>query len=84
MIERATVLAKALRTDSDPAVRRTAAWGLAQYTTHPVAVDALVAALNSDSDDAVKEMSAWALAGARPDPGRHPGADQGSAAGRAT
>ena len=42
--ERATVLAKALRTDSDASVRRIAAWGLAQYAEIAVAADALVAA----------------------------------------
>lgn len=66
--ERATVLAKALRTDSDPSVRRVAAWGLAQYAELSVAADALVAALNSDADQTVREMAAWALAGANRSP----------------
>lgn len=66
--ERAAVLARALRTDSDPSVRRTAAWGLAQYADEAVAADALVAALASDSDESVKEMAAWALAGANHGP----------------
>lgn len=66
--ERATVLARALRTDTDPSVRRTAAWGLGQYAEMAVAADALVAALNGDNDDSVREMAAWALAGANRSP----------------
>ena len=66
--QRATVLAKALRTDSDASVRRTAAWGLEQYADQPVASDALVAALNGDSDQSVREMAAWALASANRSP----------------
>ena len=66
--ERAEVLARALRTDSDAAVRRTAAWGLAQYAETVVAVDALVAALNGDKDEAVREMAAWALENANRSP----------------
>ncbi len=66
--QRATVLAKALRTDSDASVRRTAAWGLAQYAEEAVASEALVAALNGDSDESVRDMAAWALAGANRSP----------------
>jgi len=66
--ERAAVLAKALRTDSDASVRRIAAWGLAQYAETAVAADALVAAVNSDTDESVREMAAWALAGANRSP----------------
>jgi beta-lactamase regulating signal transducer with metallopeptidase domain/HEAT repeat protein len=66
--ERATVLAKALRTDSDATVRRTAAWGLERYAETAVAADALVAAVNSDADDSVREMAAWALASANQSP----------------
>jgi beta-lactamase regulating signal transducer with metallopeptidase domain len=66
--ERAAVLAKALRTDSDASVRRIAAWGLAQYAEIAVAADALVAAVNSDADESVREMAAWALAGANRSP----------------
>jgi beta-lactamase regulating signal transducer with metallopeptidase domain/HEAT repeat protein len=66
--ERATVLARALRNDSDPSVRRIAAWGLAQYAEVAVAADALVAAVNSDADESVREMAAWALASANRSP----------------
>lgn len=66
--ERATVLAKALRTDTDASVRRTAAWGLAQYAETAVAADALVAAVTSDADESVREMAAWALASANRSP----------------
>jgi beta-lactamase regulating signal transducer with metallopeptidase domain/HEAT repeat protein len=66
--ERAAVLARALRTDSDPSVRRVAAWGLERYAETAVAADALVAALNSDADESVREMAAWALAGANRTP----------------
>jgi HEAT repeat protein len=66
--ERATVLARALRTDSDPSVRRVAAWGLERYAETAVAADALVAALNSDADETVREMAAWALASANRTP----------------
>ena len=60
--ERAELLAKVLRTDSDPSLRRTAAWGLAEYADTKVAVDALAEALRKDSDASVREMAAWALA----------------------
>ena len=63
-LERATVLAKLLRTDPSAEVRRVAAWGLERYPGVAVAVDALIAALDSDRDAQVREMSAWALAGA--------------------
>lgn len=62
---RAAVLAKALRTDANAGVRRTAAWGLARYARTEVAVGALTSALDGDTEATVREMAAWALAGAR-------------------
>ncbi|MEO8139133.1 MAG: HEAT repeat domain-containing protein, partial [Gemmatimonadota bacterium] len=63
--ERAAVLAKTLRTDTNAGVRRVAAWGLHRYANVDVALDALVAAVQTDADAEVREMAAWALAGAR-------------------
>lgn len=63
--ERAAVLAKTLRTDANPTVRRVAAWGLKRYADDEVALNALVAAIASDADGSVREMAAWSLAGAR-------------------
>ncbi len=62
--ERATVLARTLRSDSSAEVRRVAAWGLQRYARSEVAVEALAAALGGDADESVREMSAWSLAGA--------------------
>ncbi|HEY0996253.1 MAG TPA: M56 family metallopeptidase [Gemmatimonadaceae bacterium] len=59
--ERAALLAKVLRADTSAALRRVAAWGLAEYTRQPVAVDALANALRRDASASVREMSAWAL-----------------------
>jgi beta-lactamase regulating signal transducer with metallopeptidase domain len=66
--QRATVLAKTLRTDSSAGVRRVAAWGLHQYADLPVAVEALAAASAGDADASVREMAVWALAEAEPGP----------------
>jgi beta-lactamase regulating signal transducer with metallopeptidase domain/HEAT repeat protein len=66
--ERATVLARTLRTDPSAELRRISAWGLEKYARTAIASDALVAALTSDSDAEVREMSAWALADAQPTP----------------
>jgi beta-lactamase regulating signal transducer with metallopeptidase domain len=60
--DRPMLLANVLRTDSDPALRRVAAWGLSEYADTKVAVDALSEALRKDSDASVREMAAWALA----------------------
>ena len=60
--DRPALLANILRTDSDPSLRRTAAWGLSEYAETRVAVDALTEALRKDSDASVREMAAWALA----------------------
>ena len=59
--ERAELLAKILRTDSSAALRRVAAWGLAEFTEESIAVEALVNALRKDASAAVREMAAWAL-----------------------
>ena len=60
--DRPALLANVLRTDSDPSLRRTAAWGLSEYADTRVAIDALSEALRKDSDASVREMAAWALA----------------------
>jgi beta-lactamase regulating signal transducer with metallopeptidase domain len=60
--DRPELLAKVLRSDSSAALRRVAAWGLAEYADEQVAVDALVTAVRRDSDESVREMAAWALA----------------------
>ena len=59
--DRPVLLANILRTESDAALRRIAAWGLSEYADTQVAVDALVNALRKDSDASVREMAAWAL-----------------------
>jgi beta-lactamase regulating signal transducer with metallopeptidase domain/HEAT repeat protein len=59
--ERATLLAKVLRTDSSASLRRIAAWGLQEYSDSPVAAEALASAVRRDSDAKVREMAAWAL-----------------------
>jgi len=60
--DRPALLANILRTDSDPTLRRTAAWGLSEFADQRVASDALSEALRKDSDASVREMAAWALA----------------------
>ncbi len=60
--DRPQLLANILRTDSDPQLRRTAAWGLSEYADTRVAIEALAEALRRDSDASVREMAAWALA----------------------
>jgi HEAT repeat protein len=60
--QKAQVLAKALRNDSDAEVRRVAAWGLERYADHEVAAKALAEAVGRDANEDVREMSAWALA----------------------
>jgi len=65
--DRPALLANILRTDSDPQLRRTAAWGLAEFADTRIAVEALADALRKDSDASVREMAAWALAEADDD-----------------
>jgi beta-lactamase regulating signal transducer with metallopeptidase domain len=60
--DRPILLANVLRTDADPSLRRTAAWGLSEYADTRVAIEALAEALRKDSDPSVREMAAWALA----------------------
>jgi beta-lactamase regulating signal transducer with metallopeptidase domain/HEAT repeat protein len=59
--DRAVLLANILRTETDPNLRRTAAWGLAEFAEQSVAAEALAYALRRDSDTGVREMAAWAL-----------------------
>ncbi|MBW8770903.1 MAG: HEAT repeat domain-containing protein [Gemmatimonadetes bacterium] len=59
--DRPVLLAKVLRSDSSAALRRVAAWGLAEYADQTVASDALVAALRRDASENVREMAAWSL-----------------------
>jgi beta-lactamase regulating signal transducer with metallopeptidase domain len=63
--ERAAALAKSLKSDASPRVRRVAAWGLARYADHDPGLSALVTAATGDADAEVREMAVWALAGAR-------------------
>src|SRR5262245_23966096 len=63
--QRAQVLAKSLRTDSDVEVRRLAAWGLSRFASHEVASKALAEALAREENKDVREMAAWALADSR-------------------
>jgi beta-lactamase regulating signal transducer with metallopeptidase domain/HEAT repeat protein len=60
--DRPILLANVLRTEADPSLRRTAAWGLSEYADTKVAIDALSDALRKDSDASVREMAAWSLA----------------------
>ena len=57
---RVALLLRILATDSDPTVRRAAAWGLHDVQTAG-ARGALTKALQSDADASVREMSAWSL-----------------------
>jgi HEAT repeats len=59
--DRATLLAKVLRTDSSAHLRRIAAWGLSDFSSSSVATDALVNAVAHDADAHVREMAAWSL-----------------------
>ena len=59
--ERATLLAKVLRSDSSASLRRVAAWGLSEYADEQAAVDALVNAVRRDASESVREMAAWSL-----------------------
>ena len=63
--ERPAMLANVLRTDTSAALRRVAAWGLANFADRDVAADALTRAVTGDRDASVREMAAWALSDAR-------------------
>jgi beta-lactamase regulating signal transducer with metallopeptidase domain/HEAT repeat protein len=58
---RPSLLAKVLRGDSSAALRKIAAWGLAEYDESEVGAEALVNAVAHDRDASVREMAAWAL-----------------------
>jgi beta-lactamase regulating signal transducer with metallopeptidase domain/HEAT repeat protein len=62
--ERATLLARVLRSDSSASLRRVAAWGLNEYADDQAAVDALTNAVRRDANESVREMAAWSLADA--------------------
>ena len=66
--DRATLLAKVLRTDSSAHLRRIAAWGLSDFSSSSVAADALVNAVTHDADAHVREMAAWSLSNYDHDP----------------
>ena len=59
--DRASVLARILRTDADATNRRVAAWGLNEYSENADAEAALVSAVRHDADARVREMAAWSL-----------------------
>jgi beta-lactamase regulating signal transducer with metallopeptidase domain len=59
--ERATLLARVLRSDSSADLRRTAAWGLSEYADDQAGLDALINAVRHDANERVREMAAWSL-----------------------
>ena len=63
--QKAEVLAKTLRTDSDAEVRRVAAWGLSRYASNDAAAKALADAVIREPNASVREMATWALADSR-------------------
>ncbi len=65
---RASVLARILRTDTSASLRRTAAWGLNDFTDNSAALEALVYAVRRDPSASVREMAAWALSDAADKP----------------
>ena len=67
--DRPVLLAKVLRSDTSAALRRVAAWGLAEYADQSVASDALVAAVRRDANESVREMAAWSLGEGSPSSG---------------
>jgi beta-lactamase regulating signal transducer with metallopeptidase domain/HEAT repeat protein len=67
--DRPVLLAKVLSTDTSAALRRVAAWGLAEYADQTVASTALATALRRDANESVREMAAWSLG----EGGRNPG-----------
>jgi beta-lactamase regulating signal transducer with metallopeptidase domain len=62
--QRTDLLLKVLRTDTSAALRRVAAWGLAEYSDHSDVSKALAEALRRERDTDVREMIVWALANA--------------------
>lgn len=59
--DRPVLLAKVLRSDTSAELRRVAAWGLSEYASSTVGVEALANAVAHDRDADVREMAAWAL-----------------------
>ncbi len=59
--DRAALLANVLRTESDPQLRKVAAWGLSEYADTNEGESALAYALSRDPNAEVREMAAWAL-----------------------
>lgn len=60
--DRSTLLLKVLRTDTSAALRRVAAWGLAQYAEQADVSKGLAEALRRERDADVREMIVWSLA----------------------
>jgi beta-lactamase regulating signal transducer with metallopeptidase domain/HEAT repeat protein len=60
--DRPVLLAKVLSSDTSAALRRVAAWGLAEYADQTVASLALATAVRRDANESVREMAAWTLA----------------------
>ena len=58
---RAAALVRVLRSDTAASLRRTAAWGLQDYTDNDAVLDALLAAARKDASASVREMALWAL-----------------------
>ncbi|HYW50239.1 MAG TPA: M56 family metallopeptidase, partial [Gemmatimonadaceae bacterium] len=67
-LTRASVLARVLRTDTSASLRRTAAWGLNDYTRSDAALEALLHAVRRDASTEVREMAAWSLSDAADQP----------------
>lgn len=59
--ERPELLARILRTEPRPDLRRIAAWALNSFADATVSRDALADALRRDTSATVREMSAWSL-----------------------
>ncbi|HEX7980015.1 MAG TPA: M56 family metallopeptidase [Gemmatimonadaceae bacterium] len=60
--DRPVLLAKVLSSDTSAALRKVAAWGLAEYADQTVASLALATAVRRDANESVREMAAWSLA----------------------
>lgn len=59
--ERAALLTKILRTETQSELRRVAAWGLRTYANDASVTEALANAVGHDTSAAVREMAAWSL-----------------------
>ena len=67
--DRPILLARVLKSDTSASLRRIAAWGLQEYSSSPVAAEALAGAVRHDADAKVREMAAWALSQGEPGSG---------------